>query len=98
MLHSMKEEGVSMDANDALRFKAELLKERGLLDTPVEIGNVRRALERSEHQEPIGKKYFRTEEEAAAVDRLRTSTSSRVSARRLGISREQLRALEQGRG
>jgi hypothetical protein len=87
-----------MDANDALRFKVALLKERGLLDTPVEIGNVRRALDRVEHQEPIDRRYFRTEEEAAAAGRLRTSTSSRVSARRLGISREQLRALEQGRG
>lgn len=87
-----------MDANDALRFKAALLRERGLLDTPVEIGNVRRALDLAEHKEPAGKSYFRTEEEAALAEQLRTSTSSRVSARRLGISREQLRALEQGRG
>jgi hypothetical protein len=86
-----------MDANEALRFKAAILKERGLIDTPVEVSNIRRALDRPEHGEPIGKKYFRTEEDVAMAERLRTSISSRVSARRLGISREQLRAMEQGR-
>lgn len=87
-----------MDANDALGFKAQLTGEHGLLDTPVEMGAARRPLDRGVRQEPIGKQYFRTEADAALADRLQTSTSTRVSARRLGISREQLRALQQGRG